>query len=95
MLKRTTQKLLIFSAYVSLLIGIIGGLLVLTLAVMFYVGQKDLNISKIFIVDTVIILIALAVFFFFFGIYELLKHCIVVEKELEEVEEEIKIIKDK
>ena len=57
---------------------------------MFFVSQKDLNISKIFIVDIVLIIIAIAVFFFFFGIYELLKHIVLVENELEHVEEEIK-----
>lgn len=92
MYKKVAQKLLKISSIVSLTLGVISALSILLITVAFFVGQSDLNIAKIFIVDIVLIIIAIAVFFFFFGIYELLKHIVLVENELEHVEEEIEII---
>jgi hypothetical protein len=90
MYKKVARKLLKVSSIVSLALGVISALSILLIAVAFFVSQKDLNIAKIFIVDIVLIIIAVAIFFFFFGIYELLKHIVLVENELEHIEEEIK-----
>lgn len=93
MLKKSAQKLLKFSAFVSLIFGVLSVLLILLIAVMFFTSQKDLNLSKIFVVDIILIITAIAVFFFFLGIFEFLRHIVLVEKEIDQIEDEIKEIK--
>jgi ABC-type nickel/cobalt efflux system permease component RcnA len=95
MLKKTSERLLKISAYISLALGVLSVAFILLIAVLLYVSKLNMNLSKLFVVNIIFIIIAVAVFFFFFGIYEFLRHIIVVEKELEQVEEEIKGIEEK
>jgi len=95
MFKKSAQKLLKFSAIISLILGIFSAFFILTIIVMLFISRQNLNLSKIFVVNIVLIVIAIAIFFFFFGIYEFLKHIVLVEKEIEQIEGEIKTIEKK
>lgn len=92
MIKKSTEKLLKISAYISLFLGVLSVLFILTFLVSLFISQRDLNLSKLFAVNIILIVIAIAIFFFFFGVYEFLKHIVLVEKEIDQIEDEIKII---
>jgi len=86
-MKKIAERLINFSAFLSLIFGIIVSISILLVAVLLVSSRDGLNLAKLFLAIAVIIIIAVIVFFFFFGIYEFLRYFIKIEHEVKELEE--------
>lgn len=92
MIKKIGERLLNFSAFISLAFGVFSVLFISLIVVMLFTSQQNFNLSKLFVVIIILIIIAIALFFFFFGIYEFLKHLISVEKKVDLLEDEVIVL---
>lgn len=93
-MKKIAERLINFSAFLSLAIGIILSVGVLLVAILLVSSSEGMNLSKLFLVILIIIIIAIIIFFFFFGIYEFFRYFIKIEKEVVALEEKTGTIVD-
>jgi len=72
-----------------LFIGVLASSITLLAALVFSVSIKNLNVTKLLFVDSILILIAIVIFLLFLGLYEFLNSFHKLEEEIAELEDKL------